>query len=203
MDLTPYLIPDDSIATESDSTMQSLAGTLIFGSLLIAIGCKYNDWKKAKEDKAKQKAMADKQKSIAAAKAAWFDSPEGQACKQRLQRKYGQDINVDSKKLAKAIQTDIIKIAKQLNSNKKTCAKWAEEWITHAKRLWEDLTPDELKDIEDTANEIRTAPCSTTGEDIDDFVWVICDLEQMARIWICDKYLFELFCNALDTKYSD
>lgn len=200
MDLLKYTIPEKDIATEGLS--DTLKGASIIGIALLGLGLSISDWKKARDQKAKQDEEAKKEKSKLTAKAAWFDSPEGKACKQRLQRKYGQDINVDSGKLKKSIQNDIIRIAKKINSNKKTCQKWMTEYIEYAKS---ELGEDPKFSYQD-AKDLAAEPCAVNPEDYsfkNDWSWAICDLEQTSRTWLCDKYLFSMYENALNTKYAD
>jgi len=203
MNLKPYMIPREYIATEGIT--DTLKGASIIGIALLGLGLTISDWKKDKANKERMKAEANKAKTAAAAKAAWFESAEGQACKRRLQQKYGQDININSAKLKKAIEADITKIGKKINSDKKTCKQWFEEYMKYAKN---DLfAGKELPKyvIEDT-KEILSGPCAVPPEDYSDntdWTWAICDIEQIARAWLCDAYLFDAYTNALNTKYAD
>lgn len=202
MDLLKYIIPENDIATEGLS--DTLKGASIIGIALLGLGLSISDWKKVKDLKARQELEAKKERSALAAKTAWFDSPEGKACKQRLQRKYGQEINVDSNKLKKDIEMDIARIAKKVNSDKKTCQRWASEYLEYAKKeLYDGKLPDyAYQDAKDLAAE----PCAVNPEDVgykNDWAWAISDLEQSSRTWLCNEYLFPMYENALNTKYAD
>ncbi len=203
MNLKSYLIPRDCIVTEG--VTDTLKGLSIIGIALLGVGLSISDWKKDKANKERMKAEANKAKIAASAKSAWFDSAEGQACKRRLQQKYGQDINIDSAKLKKAIENDIAKIGRKLNSDKKVCKQWRDEYIAYAKS---DLFAGEAlpKYIVEDSKEIASGPCAVPPEDYSDdnnWAWTICDIEQMARTWLCDKYLFDAYTNALNMKYAD
>ena len=204
MDLAKYLIPEETIATESLS--DTMKGLSVLGVILLGLGLSISDWKRDNENKHRQAEEAKKLKSEAKARAAWFDTIDGKACKRRLQKKYGQEIDINSTKLKKAIVDDIIKIGKKINSDKALCRKWMDEYLQYAKS---DLYSDESEIPEyvyDDIKEIGSGPCATSPEDYsngNNWTWAISDLEQLTRTWVCNERLFPLYENALNTKYAD
>lgn len=190
------LIAEEGLSDKSKENL-TLAGAL---ALIIAgLGISYSDWKRDKKLREQQKQFEARARSEADAQAKFKASPEYSQIEAKLKKKYGNDIHININKITNEIEKDISKIGKKINSDKKLCAKWAEEYNEYYKKEYAE------EDI-DGVNDIKTGPCDVSPEDYCDkknIAFTISCMDQTPLSWICNKYLFDLYAEALNAKYSN